>query len=87
VPCHRVVREDGKLAGYRWGLERKKSLQERERRLQAASKKQHHLNAEDQTFDNRRLRAMRPPFPQSGKSGHLEKMRAANRKSKSSPRT
>jgi AraC family transcriptional regulator of adaptative response/methylated-DNA-[protein]-cysteine methyltransferase len=38
VPCHRVVREDGKLAGYRWGLERKKSLQERERRLQAASK-------------------------------------------------
>jgi AraC family transcriptional regulator, regulatory protein of adaptative response / methylated-DNA-[protein]-cysteine methyltransferase len=30
VPCHRVVREDGKLAGYRWGLDRKKSLQERE---------------------------------------------------------
>ena len=31
VPCHRVVREDGNLAGYRWGLDRKKSLQERER--------------------------------------------------------
>jgi AraC family transcriptional regulator of adaptative response/methylated-DNA-[protein]-cysteine methyltransferase len=30
VPCHRVVREDGNLAGYRWGLDRKKSLQERE---------------------------------------------------------
>lgn len=26
VPCHRVVREDGKLAGYRWGLDRKQAL-------------------------------------------------------------
>jgi AraC family transcriptional regulator of adaptative response/methylated-DNA-[protein]-cysteine methyltransferase len=30
VPCHRVVREDGQLAGYRWGLERKKALIEHE---------------------------------------------------------
>jgi AraC family transcriptional regulator of adaptative response/methylated-DNA-[protein]-cysteine methyltransferase len=31
VPCHRVVREDGKLGGYRGGLERKRALLERER--------------------------------------------------------
>lgn len=30
VPCHRVVRGDGSLAGYRWGLERKRTLIARE---------------------------------------------------------
>ncbi|MGD1211130.1 MAG: bifunctional DNA-binding transcriptional regulator/O6-methylguanine-DNA methyltransferase Ada [Candidatus Acidiferrales bacterium] len=30
VPCHRVVREDGDLAGYRWGMNRKRALLEKE---------------------------------------------------------
>lgn len=37
VPCHRVLRSDGALGGYRWGLDRKRALLDHERVGRAAS--------------------------------------------------
>jgi len=40
VPCHRILRADGGLGGYRWGLERKRSLLDAERARKAAARQQ-----------------------------------------------
>ncbi len=48
IPCHRVVRENGDLGGYRWGVARKQRLLAQEKAAQAAAPGEALLAAERQ---------------------------------------
>jgi AraC family transcriptional regulator of adaptative response/methylated-DNA-[protein]-cysteine methyltransferase len=35
VPCHRVIKKDGSISGYRWSVSRKRTLLDREQKPEA----------------------------------------------------
>ncbi len=60
VPCHRVIREDGSLGGYRWDLQRKQALIEIEKQPRGSARPGH---------DEFRLNAMQERWASKGRQG------------------
>jgi len=54
IPCHRVLRTDGGLGGYRWGLERKRKLLDREADTKEANTKETNNRSTDRQEPNSR---------------------------------
>ena len=45
IPCHRIIRMDKSLGGYRWGIERKRAILERERQYREQRQASRESNA------------------------------------------